>query len=136
MCFEYDGYAEMYEARTVVCRKPHRCEGCGGTIVKGESAELATGKFEGRLFAEYTCETCQRMILSIAAEEIRHGCHWNEAWCATSELAEYLSHRHGDPVPLLVGTLEECRYHVNAMWKAHEASKRAESIIGVFRQHG
>lgn len=135
MCFDYDKYAEMYEARTVVCRKPHRCDGCRRAIDKGERAELATGLFDGRFFGEYTCETCQRMILSIAAEEIRHGCHWNEAWCATSELAEYLSHRRGDPVSLLAGSLEECRTHVNAMWKAREASKRAESMLGVFRQH-
>lgn len=67
----------------------------------------------------YECERCRRLILSIAAEEIEHGCRWNEAWCQASELAEYVRDR-SEPVKLLEGTLDECWQHVNELWKARQ----------------
>lgn len=116
MCFEYDDYPEMYNARQVVVRKPHRCEGCGKIIQPGQPAKLATGKFDGSFFREYQCEPCQRMIYSIAAEEIRHGCSYSQAWCAPFDLREYLADR-AKPVELLEGTLEECFAMVNQLWE-------------------
>jgi len=117
MCFYYDDYAELYAETSVTVRKRHRCSGCLKAIEPGQPAKLATGKFDGAFFRSYQCESCQRMILSIAAEEIQHGCSWSEAWCAPDDLREYLADR-SEPVQLLEGTLEECMSQVNALWTA------------------
>lgn len=34
MRFDYDDYAEFCESKTVVCRKPHRCDGCRKVIAR------------------------------------------------------------------------------------------------------
>lgn len=123
MCFDYDDYAEMYNEKQVVCRKPHRCGGCGKTIEKGQAAKHCTGKFDGDFFSVYECEPCQRMLLSIAAEEIEHGCRWSEAWCALDYLSSYVAER-GEPVKQLTGTIEECWKYVNELWTAKVAERR------------
>lgn len=128
MCFDYDDYAEMVNASTVKCRKPHRCCGCRKMIAKGESAKLTTGKFDGSFFRTYECEACQRMIISIAAEEISHGCSWSEAWCATQDLRDYIADR-SEPVALLEGTLDDCLKHVNDLWEAQIAERRAARSV-------
>lgn len=69
--------------------------------------------FDGHWSNWYECEGCRRMILSIAAEEIQHGCRWSEAWCSIDDLQDYLRNR-SEPVKLLQGTLEECWQQVNA----------------------
>ena len=123
MCFDYDGYPEMYAEKSVMVRKRHRCDGCRKAIEPGQPAKLATGKFDGAFFRSYQCESCQRMILSIAAEEIQHGCSWSEAWCAPNDLCEYLAERE-EPVPQLNGTLDDCMKQVNDMWAAACAERR------------
>ena len=115
MCFDYDDYAELSESKTIVCRKPHRCGGCRKVIAKGDSAKCTTGKFDGDFFRVYECERCQRLTLSIAAEEIQHGCRWSEAWCALDDLSSYVAGRR-EPVKLLEGTLDECLKYVNDLW--------------------
>lgn len=117
MCFEYDGYPEFHNAHTVKCRKPHKCAGCRKVIPKGESAEYTSGKYDGDFYAYYTCENCQRLILSIAAEEIRHGCHWDESWCSVDDIQDYISQRR-EPLPVLDGTVEECRQQVCELWES------------------
>lgn len=128
MCFEYDDYPEMYDERTVKVRKPHRCHACRKIILAGQSAKLATGKFDGAFFRSYQCEACQRMILSIAAEEIQHGCNWSEAWCSPDDLQSYLSERH-EPVVVLEGTLEECRKRVDELWSERVAEMRKTANV-------
>lgn len=123
MCFDYDDYPEIYAEKSVIVRKRHRCNGCRKTIDPGQPAKLATGKFDGAFFRSYQCEACQRMILSIAAEEIQHGCSWSEAWCAPDDLHDYFADRC-EPVPLLDGTLDECLSQVNALWTAACAERR------------
>jgi len=116
MCFSYDDYAEMCESKVVTCRKPHRCCGCHRQIAVGETANASSGKFDGSFFRAYECEDCRRLILSIAAEEIEHGCSWNESWCAAEGLSEYIAER-SKPVVVLGGSLEDCWSHVNELWK-------------------
>lgn len=123
MCFEYDGVWEFYESKRVKCRKPHRCGGCRKTIAAKEYATRHSGKFEGDLICEYECDDCKRLTLSIAAEEMRHGCHWSESWCALSDLREYIAER-GEPVPLLNGTIDECIAQVNAVWDEQKEQRR------------
>lgn len=116
MCFNNDdGYCEMYELRYVKCRKPHKCGGCNRIIPKGEQTTCETWLWEGDWFATYSCDDCRRMILSIADLEISEGCRWHEAWCPLDELQQYLHDRH-EPVPLLQGTLDECRQQVSDHW--------------------
>ena len=128
MCFDYDDYAEFCESKTVVCRKPHRCDGCRKVIAKGESAKYTTGKFDGEFFRVYECERCQRLTLSIAAEEIEHGCSWSQAWCALDDLSSYVAER-GEPVKLLEGSLEQCWKYVNDLWQQKVADRR--QLMGV-----
>jgi hypothetical protein len=115
MCFDNDDRAEMYELKRVRVRKPHRCDGCGKTIERGEHATHHTGLFDGAWFSDYECDDCRRLTLSIAVEELRHRCSWSDAWCPLSELRSYVADR-SEPVKLLEGTLEECRQQVDAAW--------------------
>ncbi len=130
MCFEYDEGSQFYNTHRVrKTRKDHRCNGCHKVIPKGASCTNNTGLFERHWFSEYVCDDCQRLLLSIAAEELRDGCPWHTAWCATEELQEYSMNRH-EPVPLLQGTLEECREQVNRIHAAQMAEwhrKRLEN---------
>ena len=123
MCFEYDGVCDFYESHRVKCRKEHKCEGCKRVIRKGEKAMVHSGKFDGRLFRDYECEDCERLTVSIAAEEIEAGCCWSEAWCALTELREYVADRR-EPVRLLEGTIEECRKQLDELWQAKVAERR------------
>lgn len=84
---------------------------------------MTTGKFDGEFFRVYECEQCQRMILSIAAEEIEHGCRWSEAWCAPEDVSSYVAER-GEPVKQLTGTLDECWKYVNDLWLSKVAEHR------------
>lgn len=116
MCFDYYEYAEFGDEKQVRCRKPHRCSGCRRTIEAGELAKVCTGKFDGDFFRDYVCEGCQRLTYSIAADEIRRGCHWAHAWIALEELAEYLE--QVQDIKLLHGSLAECDQQVMELWRA------------------
>ena len=90
MCFSHDdGYAEMYERRTVVPRKRHRCESCGQWIAVGETCDNATGKFDGSMFSVYLCARCCDLERRIVAEEIAEGCVGGEAYPAWEEIYEH-----------------------------------------------
>jgi hypothetical protein len=114
MCFEYDGYPEFNNTKIVTTRKPHRCYCCGQSIEAGSQAEYSAGKFDGRFYAFYICDDCKRKQLSIAAEEIRHGCNWNEAWCAYEDVHGYLA---GSETPILKGSIDDCIKQVNDLWR-------------------
>ena len=111
MCFDYDDYPEFLQSKTVKCREPQNCEGCREIIQAGEYARYTSEK----CYAFFCCETCQRTILSIAAEEIRHGCSWSEAWCHPSDIRSYLRNR-GEPLTMLEGSLDECKRQINELW--------------------
>ena len=111
MCFNYDDYPVFLHSKTVKCRKPQNCEGCREIIQAGEYAKYTSEK----CYAFFCCETCQRTILSIAAEEIRYGCGWSEAWCHPSDIRNYLRNR-GEPLTMLEGSLDECKRQVNELW--------------------
>ena len=111
MCFDYDDYPEFLQSKTVKCREPQNCEGCREIIQAGEYAKYTSEK----CYAFFCCETCQRTILSIAAEEIRHGCSWSEAWCHPSGIRNYLRNR-GEQLPMLEGSLDECKKQINELW--------------------
>jgi hypothetical protein len=116
MCFDYDETWDIYEQKTVKTRKPHKCDGCRRTIPKGAQADHCTGLCCHEWSSFYVCHDCQRMILSIVAEELREGCRWDEAWCAPQELRDYLRDRH-EPVPRIgLRTLEDCRRYVDSLW--------------------
>jgi hypothetical protein len=115
MCFDYDGEPEFGEAKQVKCRKPHKCKGCRKTIQPGQQAERSSGLFDEHFFRYYTCEDCQRLQISIAYEEIKHGCAWHTAWCNPDDLQEYVDDRLV-PVTLLSGTIAECRKQVDDLF--------------------
>ena len=127
MCFDNDDTADIYDQTYVKTRKPHRCAGCRKIIPAGSRMSYSRCLFDGHWSNWYECEDCRRMILSIAAEEIQHGCRWSEAWCSIDDLRQYLADR-SEPVKLLQGTLEECWQKVNAEW-----AKRVDGAL-VIRQ--
>jgi hypothetical protein len=115
MCFEHDGYNEFYNQKTVTTKKPHKCECCRETIPSGAKCDYHAGKFDGDFFAFYVCESCERKRLSIAADEIRHGCDYSTAWASYEDINDYLA--ECPDLEILDGTLEECRRQVNEIWK-------------------
>ena len=116
MCFYYDEMPVMTNSKSVKTRKVHRCEGCNQIIPKGSIVNNYTGLFDHAWYSSYICEDCQRKIYSIAAEELEHGCSWNESWCSPSDLREYLSER-SKPLNILNGSLEDCYQYVNSLYK-------------------
>ena len=63
-------------------RKTHRCLECRGEIAKGESYQRANYKFEGKLYSDARCQSCEE-----AATEFGYpmydGCFWEsmrEQW--------------------------------------------------------
>lgn len=115
MCFDNDDTADIYDQTDVKTRKPHCCAGCHKIIPAGSQMSYTRCLFDGHWSNWYECEDCRRMILSIAAEEIQHGCRWSEAWCQIDDLQPYLADR-SEPMKLLQGTLEECWQQVNQAW--------------------
>ena len=126
MCFDYDEHAEFSSSKSVITRKQHRCCGCNAMISPGQSAKCHSGLFDGAFFRKYTCDSCERMIYSIAADEIEHGCSWSDAWCAPEDLRDYIKDR-AEPVKILPhATLAECERHVVELWMS-ESGQRQKS---------
>lgn len=81
---DYDGCPEFYSMEYPRARKQHRCGECGKTIEIGERYQRFSGKFDGDMFWEKTCENCA---------EIRDGftCYapppFGSLW---SEMVEYV----------------------------------------------
>lgn len=123
MCFDYDDEADIYNETHVKTRKPHRCEGCGKVFPAATQMLHGTGLFDGGWFSFYVCQPCQMLRLSIAAEEIRHGCPWHTAWCAYEDLRDYMADR-SEPVEMLTGTPQEAMEYVNRLQVEIIESKR------------
>ena len=49
----------VYESRTVVAAKEHRCYECGSVIAKGEKYEYAKGLYDGDWQDYHTCLACE-----------------------------------------------------------------------------
>ena len=113
MCFDTDGYADIYETNAVKCRKPHKCLGCRRVIERGEMAQYTSCLFDGHWSNWYLCNGCQRITLAIVIEELESGCSWNEAWCPPEELSTYLRDRHEPVRPLGMPTLDDCRRYLD-----------------------
>lgn len=115
MCFEYDGFPKMQNERAVKrTRKPHQCTSCGRGIPVGSPALYSSGVMDGEFYSFYVCEGCQRLSFTFAADEIRRGCKWHQAWCSWDELHDHAREcRFAKTMPpLLEGTLEECYQQV------------------------
>jgi hypothetical protein len=56
--FDYDGTIEMYDCRKIVARKEHLCRECKRTIPAKSICERASGKWDGKFFADYVCMDC------------------------------------------------------------------------------
>lgn len=122
MCFDFDYVPEFHNSRIVKTRKEHQCDCCFKRIPVGIKVEYNAGKMEGDFYSYYVCDECKRKQLSIAAEEIRHGCSWNEAWCPLEEIHDYLCNAE---VPMMEGTLDECLQQLNALWKETIEARRS-----------
>ena len=92
MCFDYDEYPEFINKSIVKTRKPHRCDGCGKPIPVGDLAVNLAGKFDGEMFSDYACGSCELTSFRIHRHELKEGCSWHESWIAYSDISEHLHH--------------------------------------------
>lgn len=53
---------DVYEARRVRCRRPHRCSYCGEPIAAGEEALLEHGIYERDPFSRHACLECEPLL--------------------------------------------------------------------------
>ncbi len=65
-----DGYAEFYSSKEVKARKPHKCLECKQIIQVGELYQRASGKFDGRVFADKTCLPCAEIRSAYSCGEV------------------------------------------------------------------
>jgi hypothetical protein len=72
-----DGYPEFQEIKDVKARKPHKCVECRRVIEKGETYQRYSGKFDGAVFTDHTCEECA---------SIRSVYSCGEAWPCVGEM--------------------------------------------------
>lgn len=115
MCFETHGCSEFHEEHHVKTRKLHKCIGCNKLYPAKTQMLCVNGKFDGNFYSYYVCQSCERLRLSIAVEEITHGCGWNEAWCPYEELQSYIENRV-EPVKVLgLRTVKDCWLYVNQL---------------------
>lgn len=57
-CFcDYDP-PSFYNSAIRKARKPHKCEECSGSILRGEKYEYVSGKWDGFVSQFKTCERC------------------------------------------------------------------------------
>lgn len=88
MCFDYDGYSEVWNETTPRARKPYRCCECGGTIAKGEQYRNVFSVYEGDAMTSRTCLACERVREIIQRAEEDAGCSGNETICPIGELRD------------------------------------------------
>jgi hypothetical protein len=55
----YAGYRLIRERCVRALRSIQECSRCGGELHHGQAAHYRVYRFEGALFAEYTCEACE-----------------------------------------------------------------------------
>lgn len=55
----------VYDGRTVVARKEHKCTECGRTINPGEEYEYVFGVWDGAAQTFKTCEECEGLGQSL-----------------------------------------------------------------------
>lgn len=59
----FDGDIDFYYEEFVRARKVHKCCECQWVINIGERYQRASGKCEGALWSEKTCETCGKSVV-------------------------------------------------------------------------
>lgn len=62
----FDEPCSVWTEKTVVARKVHRCDCCGGAIVKGEAYLRHFSVFDGYLTSEKSCLPCAEMTKRFA----------------------------------------------------------------------
>lgn len=85
-----DGPLEMYDSKIVKGRKEHRCNECGRTLLRGESHELVTGKFDGTFVAYRTCIHCL-----VAVKWLRTECGGHIFTGVQEDIEEHLAEGYG-----------------------------------------
>lgn len=90
MCFDYDGYCEVWNESIRKARKEHRCIECGGTIQVGESYQYVFSVYEGNATTDHTCMKCVAIRAEVQRVEESHGCHGSEAIPPYGELGSAL----------------------------------------------
>jgi hypothetical protein len=129
MCYS-DDYErpQLHDEGFITTRKPHECCACDVPIAAGSPALRNKGRYyHGEWFQYYMCEECHRLMCSLAADELRRGCDWREAWCGLSELAQERRDRTeaGTLPVMLQGTMREVRQQVDDAWKAACGQRKA-----------
>lgn len=87
MCFDYDGYCEVWQESFPKARKPHKCCECGGVILKGHKYRNIFSVYEGDATTSKVCMPCEAVRDIIRQHENDEGCDGNEAEAPIGELA-------------------------------------------------
>lgn len=90
-------YADVYEKKQVVARKPHKCCECFITIKKGDPYNTHSGLYDGRWFREKDCYECDDLRRSINLDT-----DWNVAFGGLDEaVSEYEKPEDNDVINFL-----------------------------------
>ncbi len=90
MCFDYDGYSEVWQETFPKARVPHKCCECGGVIAKGHKYRNVFSVYEGDAMTSKTCMPCEAVRDIIRQHEEDDGCTGSEAEAPIGELAQAL----------------------------------------------
>lgn len=66
---------DLYNAKIVKVRKPHKCVECRTMIEKGEKAEKADSLYDGEFRTYYTCESCLELITHLRQNGVDLCCY-------------------------------------------------------------
>jgi hypothetical protein len=124
MCFDYDdAEAPQFASVSIVkCRKPRKCQECGGDINAGELAEYQSGLFDGEFYHDHYCGACEATRKAIADKETAEGCYGIEIWCPKGGLAVYC-HDTG----FARATVEDGQRYLAKMRERYRAKKQAQN---------
>lgn len=59
---DWDGYPEFQTTEEVKARKDHRCIECREPILKGQTYQRHSGKFDGDIFCDKRCLMCAEIL--------------------------------------------------------------------------
>lgn len=79
MCFDSEGYSDLWQESYHKARKTHKCTECWGEIKIGEEYKRIFSVFEGDASTIKECRKCQLVREHITQEELNHGCGAYEA---------------------------------------------------------
>lgn len=83
---------EFYRHKMTKARKQHKCDLCRSVIEKDEIYNYEFGKFEGEIFENHLCESCnefQDAFMNININDLDEGYNFDDVITDINEIACY-----------------------------------------------